>query len=99
MSVLLMSEFVRCMPEDSVDTFATTGGLQLWDTRKRSCRQSDLKWGMTGASQDIGKVAMLSSTSCRHVVSAVLHATCLSHCLQSGLSTVCYLHEALLAVW
>jgi len=42
----------------SIDTFvtaSTTGGLQLWDTRKKSCRQSDLKWGITGASQDIGK--------------------------------------------
>lgn len=33
------------------------GGLQLWDTRKKSCRQSDLKWGLTGAPQDIGKVS------------------------------------------
>ncbi|KAL0020930.1 hypothetical protein WJX77_012438 [Trebouxia sp. C0004] len=42
----------------SMDTFvtaSTTGGLQVWDTRKRSCRQSDLKWGLTGAPQDIGK--------------------------------------------
>lgn len=42
----------------SIDTFvtaSTTGGLQVWDIRKKSCRQSDLKWGMTGVSADIGK--------------------------------------------
>ena len=37
------------------------GGLQVWDTRKRSCRQSDLKWGLTGAPQDIGKVGSLGN--------------------------------------
>lgn len=44
----------------SIDTFvtaSTTGGLQVWDTRKKSCRQSDLKWGLTGAPQDTGKGA------------------------------------------
>ena len=44
-------------------THPSAGGLQVWDIRKKSCRHSDLKWGMTGVSADIGKVCCTQSPS------------------------------------
>ena len=60
-----------------------SGGLQVWDTRKRSCRQSDLKWGLTGAPQDIGKVGSLGDSPCvqSHVTLQHLCSCCLPACL------------------
>jgi len=58
------------------------GGLQVWDTRKRSCRQSDLKWGLTGAPQDIGKVRSLGNSPCVKSHAVLQHACncCLPAC-------------------
>lgn len=55
-------------------THPSAGGLQVWDIRKKSCRQSDLKWGMTGVSADIGKV-YCSLTVCHLPASQLLHAS------------------------
>ncbi len=59
-----------------------SGGLQVWDTRKRSCRQSDLKWGLTGAPQDIGKVGNLGEPPCvmSHITLQHLCSCCLPAC-------------------
>lgn len=65
----------------SMDTFvtaSTTGGLQIWDTRKRSCRQSDLKWGLTGAPQDVGK------GTARQVYSVATHPSQPDKCASGG---------------
>ncbi|DBA86416.1 TPA: hypothetical protein ACH3X2_005636 [Trebouxia sp. C0005] len=65
----------------SMDTFvtaSTTGGLQVWDTRKRSCRQSDLKWGLTGAPQDIGK------GTARQIHSIATHPSQPDKCVSGG---------------
>lgn len=65
----------------SMDTFvtaSTTGGLQIWDTRKRSCRQSDLKWGLTGAPQDVGK------GTARQICSVATHPSQPDKCASGG---------------
>lgn len=42
----------------------------MWDVRKKACRQSDLKWGMTGVSADIGKVFLQSYDVVVHIASS-----------------------------